>query len=102
MSHGPLDGIRVIDATRLCGELAGRVLADLRAAVIKLEPAGGAPARRLPPFAADRDGDPEASLYWASVALGKRSVQLDPLDPRQAQPLRELLSAADVFIESFS
>jgi crotonobetainyl-CoA:carnitine CoA-transferase CaiB-like acyl-CoA transferase len=99
---GPLQGIRVIDATGVCGELAGRVLADLGAEVIKLEPPGGAAARFRGPFEAGREGDPEASLYWAAVALGKRSAVLDPLDPREGARLRALLRAADVLLESFT
>jgi len=98
--RGPLSGIRVIDATGPCGELAGRVLADLGAEVIKLEPPGGATARRFAPFEAGREGDGEASLYWAAVARGKRSVVLDPLDAREAPRLAELLAGADVLLES--
>ena len=92
----------MIDAAGACGELAGRLLADLGAEVIKLEPPGGAAARRLAPFEPGREGDPEASLYWAAVALGKRSAVLDPLDPRNAARLHALLGGADVFLESFT
>jgi crotonobetainyl-CoA:carnitine CoA-transferase CaiB-like acyl-CoA transferase len=99
--QGALAGIRVIDAASARGELAGRVLADLGAEVLAVEPPGGARARGLPPFAHDRSDDPEASLYWAAVALGKRSVVLDALDPRDAERLRELAREADVFIEAF-
>jgi crotonobetainyl-CoA:carnitine CoA-transferase CaiB-like acyl-CoA transferase len=98
----PLEGIRVIDATGPCGELAGRVLADLGAEVLKLEPPGGAAARRLAPFEPGREADPEASLYWAAVALGKRSAVLDPLDARNAARLHPLLAGADVWLESFT
>ena len=45
-----LAGIRVVDLATSRAELAGRVLADLGADVIKVEPPGGADARRLPPF----------------------------------------------------
>ena len=82
----PLAGVRVIDVTDRWGEMAGRILADLGADVIKVEPAGGCEARRLGPF----DGD--ESLYWASVGAGKKSVVAD--DPLPFLP------AADVFIES--
>ncbi len=79
-SAGPLDGIRVIDLATSRAELAGRVLADLGAEVIKVEPPGGSPSRRVPPFERGRAGDPDGSLYWAAVALGKRSVVLDIRD----------------------
>ena len=82
----PLADIRVIDATNRWGELAGRVLAELGADVIKVEPPGGCESRRIGPF----DGD--ESLYWACLGAGKESViAKDPLT---------LLADADVFLES--
>ena len=101
MEAGALAGIRVIDLSTPRAELAGRVLADLGAEVIKIEPPGGAAARRMAPFAGDRTGDPEASLYWASVSLGKRSVVLDLDLAADRARLLELLDSADVLIESF-
>ncbi len=97
---GPLAGIRVLDLATARGELAGRLLADLGAEVIKVEPPGGAEARRRPPFVAGREADPEASLFWAAVALGKRSVVLDLADPAQRARLLPLVDAVDVLIES--
>ena len=82
----PLDGIRVIDATTRWGEMAGKVLAELGAEVIKVEPPEGCESRRLGPF----DGD--ESLYWACVGAGKKSVVGDDPTP--------FLADADVFIES--
>ncbi len=99
--EGPLHGTRVIDASTVRAELAGRILADLGAEVIKIEPPEGAEARRLPPFERGREGDAEASLYWAAVGLGKRSVALDiDREPDRAR-LRRLLADADIFVESF-
>lgn len=98
---GPLAGIRVLDATTPRAELAGRVLADLGADVVKVEPPAGAAARRFVPFERGREGNPEGSLYWAAVALGKRSVVLDPLSEAGADAVRALLPETDVFIESF-
>lgn len=91
----PLDGLRVIDLATTRGELAGRVLADLGADVIKVEPPGGAEARRVGPF--DAAGE---SLYWAAVALGKRSVVLDLEQGAERERLHELLAGADILIES--
>lgn len=96
---GPLDGIRVLDLTGVWGDLAGRILADLGADVLKVEPPDGAPARRRPPFILGREGDPEASLYWAAVGLGKRSVVLDLREGRDIDELRRLAELADVLIE---
>ncbi|MCR9096468.1 MAG: CoA transferase [bacterium] len=97
----PLDGVRVVDATTASGELAGRVLADLGAEVVKVEPPGGAESRRRGPFVRGHEGDREASLFWAALGRGKRSVVLDVLTPEGAAGLRPLLAEADVFLESF-
>lgn len=99
-SPAPLAGIRVLDLSTERAELAGRLLADLGADVLKVEPPGGAAARRLPPFAAD-DGPPDGSLYWAAVGLGKRSVVIDPADAAGRQTLVDLAARADILIESF-
>ena len=103
-STGALEGVRVVDATCGRGERAGRLLADLGAEVIQIEPPGGVPARRLPPFEIGEDGEPGGSLYWAAHGLGKRSVVLDVFDASEnggADRLRAFLRSADVFIESF-
>jgi crotonobetainyl-CoA:carnitine CoA-transferase CaiB-like acyl-CoA transferase len=101
MPQAPLHGLRVVDLATRRAELAGRVLADLGAEVLKVEPPGGAEARWLPPFEAGREADPQGSLYWASIALGKRSLVLDVFEPEGTQRLKALLQDADVFIESF-
>ena len=94
-----LEGIRVLDLATARAEFTGRILADLGAEVIKVEPPEGAAARRLPPF---DGGDPERSLYWSALGLGKRSVVLDLLnDEDDRATLRRLLAGADVLIESF-
>ena len=95
---GPLHGYRVVDLTTARGEMAGRLLADLGAEVIKVEPPAGCESRRLPPFAGDDLAD---SLFWASVALGKRSVVLDLESEVDRDQLLALIRTADVLIESF-
>jgi crotonobetainyl-CoA:carnitine CoA-transferase CaiB-like acyl-CoA transferase len=90
----PLTGIRAIDQADECGELCGRLLADLGAEVIRVEPPGGVASRRLPPFHAD------ISLYFAARNLGKKSVMLDIETADGRRRLDELLDAADVWIES--
>ncbi|GAB4332466.1 MAG: CoA transferase [Dehalococcoidia bacterium] len=98
---GPLAGIRVVDLATDRAELAGRVLADLGADVIVVEPPGGSASRRTGPFEHGRESDPEASLYWASVAIGKRSVVLDIESGQGRAALRDLIAKADILIESF-
>ncbi|MFN0149028.1 MAG: CaiB/BaiF CoA transferase family protein [Dehalococcoidia bacterium] len=100
-AHAPLAGIRVLDLTTERAELAGRLLADLGAEVIKVEPPGGSPSRALPPFTAGHEGGPESSLYWAATALGKRSVVLDLASPGGPDELTSLAARADILVESF-
>ncbi len=82
----PLVGIRVVDATTRWGEMAGRILAELGADVLKVEPPEGADARHVGPMA---DGE---SLYWQALGAGKRSAV--------TSDLTSLLHDADVFLES--
>ena len=56
-----LEGLRILDLTEREGHLCGRLLADLGAEVIKIEPPEGDPARRTGPFAGDKPGS-ESSL----------------------------------------
>ena len=86
MTAPPLTGIRVVDITTRWGEMAGRILAELGAEVVKLEPPGGCDSRRVGPF---HEGE---SLYWAAMGAGKHSVVADDPEP--------YLADADVFIES--
>jgi crotonobetainyl-CoA:carnitine CoA-transferase CaiB-like acyl-CoA transferase len=94
--EGPLAGIRIVDSANHRGELCGRLLADLGADVIRVEPPSAAMARQLPPFAPDGSG----SLYFAFRNAGKRSVTLDLDGGRGRDLLHRLLGRADVWIES--
>ena len=67
----PLAGFRVVDLTVDRGELCARLLADLGAEVIKVEPPEGSPARALAPL---HEG---VSLFFAARNAGKRSVVID-------------------------
>jgi crotonobetainyl-CoA:carnitine CoA-transferase CaiB-like acyl-CoA transferase len=95
-----LSGIRVLDLTTPRGELAGRMLADLGAEVLKIEPPGGSPTRTLAPFD-ERPGSDRRSLYWAALGLGKHSVVLDLEDERGREAVRDLARRADILLESF-
>ena len=84
-----LGGVRVIDLTTSRAEMTGRVLSDMGAEVIKVEPPWGTPSRTLPPFSNE---DPERSLYWAAMGLGKRSVVIDLDDEEGRADFRALLA----------
>ena len=74
---GPWSGVRVVELTGLTGAYATRMWAALGAEVVVVEPPEGHVLRHLPPFAPGHDG-PDASLWWAFFAQGKRSVVAEP------------------------
>ncbi|HEY1850135.1 MAG TPA: CoA transferase [Candidatus Binataceae bacterium] len=98
---GALAGLKVLDLSNFRGQLCGRMLADMGADVIKVEPPGGDEARRLGPFV---DGHPhrDRSLFFWFYNLNKRSLTLDLKHPRGADLLRQLARGADLIIESFA
>jgi crotonobetainyl-CoA:carnitine CoA-transferase CaiB-like acyl-CoA transferase len=95
-----LSPYRVLDLTDDRGDLCGRILADLGADVISVEPPGGSPARQLGPFAGDRR-DPEHSLHWWAYARNKRSITLDLITQSGRERLCELVGKVDFLIESY-
>ena len=90
----PLAEFRVLDLADEKGELAGRLLADLGAAVVRVEPPGGSRSRGLPPFACDR------SLYFATRNSNKLGISLDLDDESGRERFLELVARSDVLIES--
>jgi crotonobetainyl-CoA:carnitine CoA-transferase CaiB-like acyl-CoA transferase len=90
----PLAGLRVLDLADEKGELAGRLLADLGAEVVRIEPPSGARSRGLPPF---KDG---RSLYFAARNSNKLGLALDLDEGSDRERLFALLERADVFIET--
>ena len=94
---GALSHLRVLDLTSARAAYAGKLLADLGADVIKLEPPGGDPAREEPPRLAD--GTSAAFVYENA---GKRSVVLDLDSAPDAARFRSLVADADLVVESFA
>jgi len=101
MSTLPLEGIRVIDASRvLAGPFATMLLADLGADVIKIEPPSGDETREWgPPWW----GDPadRRSAYFASVNRNKRSVVLDLRTDDGRANLDRLLESAELLVHNY-
>jgi CoA:oxalate CoA-transferase len=92
---GPLDGIRVLDFSRVySGPHCGRVLADLGADVIKIEPPGGDLSRFLGARSAS------TSLYYAQQNSGKRNISVDLGRPEARDLLLRLATTADVVLEN--
>jgi crotonobetainyl-CoA:carnitine CoA-transferase CaiB-like acyl-CoA transferase len=95
-----LSGCRALDLTDDKGFLCGKILADLGADVIKVEPPGGDPSRRLGGFWGDIP-DPEKSLYWFAYNSNKRGITLNIETADGREILKELVKTADFVIESF-
>ena len=93
----PLTGIRVVDLAVDRGELGGRLLSDLGADVVMVEPPEGSPSRRLPPL---DPLTPEHSLFFTMRSCGKRSVVLNLGAADGRASLEALLAGADVLIDS--
>ena len=103
MSPGALDGLRVLDLSRiLAAPLAGQMLGDLGADVIKVEqPGRGDDAREYgPPFARGDSGE-RLSAFFISCNRNKRSVTLDFTTERGRELLFELAGQCDVVLENF-
>ncbi|WP_366556285.1 CaiB/BaiF CoA transferase family protein [Aquibaculum sediminis] len=92
-----LEGLRVIDLSQwLPGPAAGQMLADLGASVVKVEPLGGDPMRRLGPQ--DPDG---ISAWYKLVNTGKTVLRLNLKSQEGKARFAELLATADVLLESY-
>ncbi len=92
---GPLDGVRVVDFTRvLAGPFCTAVMADLGAEVIKIESHNGDDYRHVPPF---REGE---SAFFLLVNRGKKSVVLDLKTDEACAIVHDLIRSADVVVEN--
>ncbi|MGZ5071558.1 MAG: CaiB/BaiF CoA transferase family protein [Usitatibacter sp.] len=92
--RGPLDGVRVLDMSRLvAGNTLTGLLADFGAEVIKVEPEAGDTLR------AWRTAGVQAN--WKLYARNKKSVALELRKPEARELLLKLVEKADVFVESF-
>jgi len=94
-----LSPYRVLDLTDERGLLCGKILADLGADVIQVEPPEGNSARRIAPFLRD-DPKPDHSFFWWAYAANKRSITLDVARSDGKQLLQRLAASAHFLIES--
>jgi len=88
---------RVLDLTGPLGFVAGKVMADLGADVVKVEPPGGDPSRQWPPRV-----NGGQSLFWLATNAGKRSITLDLESDGDRTLFRRLAAKADFILESFT
>ncbi|CAM4200296.1 CoA:oxalate CoA-transferase [Comamonas aquatilis] len=92
----PLDGIRILDFTRvLAGPMSTALLADLGAEVVKVEPPQGDDYRAIGPM---RNGQ---SALFTVMNRNKQSLVLDLKNPQAAEIVQQLAQKADVVVENF-
>ena len=90
-----LSDLRILDLSQyLPGPFATRLLADMGADVVKVEPPGGEPGRHF-----DLDGKPGVSPFWRVLNSGKTVITLDLKSEEGKQALLALLTRADVLLE---
>lgn len=102
-SVGPLEGVRVLEATvGQSGPIAGMVLADLGAEVIKIDPAEGDIHRRLAPFVGGTE-DLERSTWHLTLNRNKKNITLSLETPQGQGLFRKVLAEKriDILIENF-
>ena len=98
-AKGPMDGLRVIELCDESGAFAGKLLADMGADVIKVEPPNGDATRHCGPFV-DDEPNPERSLHFWHYNTSKRGITLDVESDAGRDVLRKLIAGADMLIES--
>ena len=106
MTARPLDGIKVLDLSRvLAGPWSTQILADFGADVIKIEVPGRGDDTRAwgPPYLRDPEGEEELgeSAYYLACNRNKRSLAIDLSDPDGAALIRDLATKADILVENF-
>ncbi|MFT7599052.1 MAG: CoA:oxalate CoA-transferase [Acidimicrobiales bacterium] len=93
----PLDGLRVLDLTRVvAGPMSTRILADQGAEVIKIEPPEGDLSRTFPPI-----DDSVITPYFAQQNAGKRFCSVDMRAAGATDLLLDLIATCDVVVENF-
>jgi crotonobetainyl-CoA:carnitine CoA-transferase CaiB-like acyl-CoA transferase len=93
-ADAPLASLRVLDLSAGPADAVSRILADLGADVLKVEPPGGSPARTALPVLAG------TSIAFALHNANKRSVVLDPADDGDRRRLLNLVAGADILVDS--
>ena len=98
--NSALAGCRVLDLTTPLGHLCGKILGDLGADVIKIEPPGGDAGRFRPPFYPDASGAAQ-SLFWLANNNNKRAITLNLETADGRAILTQIARTADFLLESY-
>jgi crotonobetainyl-CoA:carnitine CoA-transferase CaiB-like acyl-CoA transferase len=94
-----LKGYRILELANDRVAFAGKLLADMGADVILIEPPGGDPSRGYPPFVDDKPGV-DRSLWWWHYHTSKRGVVLDLDKGEDRERFKALAAGADMVLES--
>ncbi len=97
--RGNLHDVRILDLAAEPGFFTGKLLGDLGADVVKIEPPAGDAARRRAPFWGGA-ADPERALGWLAMNTSKRGITLDVDRPAGRDLFLQLAATADVVIET--
>lgn len=104
-TDGPLEGIRILDLTRiLAGPTCTQLMGDLGADIIKIEKPGDGDDTRGwgPPYLKDKDGnDTRESGYYLASNRNKRSVGIDIANPEGVRLIKEMLPKCDAICNNF-
>jgi CoA:oxalate CoA-transferase len=93
---GPLAGVRVLDFSMyVAGPYCSRLLADMGAEIVKVEPPGGEIMRSAPPFQGGQ------SAYFGHLNCGKKSIELDLKQGEAIDAIKRLLPSVDVILENY-
>ena len=91
----------MLDLAELSGAVCGRILADLGADVVKVEPPGGEADRLQPPFVGDVENR-ERSIPWLAANVNKRGITCDLASPEGSALFARLAAKALIVVESFA
>lgn len=97
---GPLTGLRILELADEKGQFCGKLLGDLGADVVKIEPPGGEPCRLIGPFLDDIP-DPERSLSFWYYNTSKRGITLNLQTADGRRLFGRLAATSDVILETF-
>ena len=97
---GPLHGLRVLELADEKGQFCGKLMADLGADVIKIEPPGGQHTRLVGPFLDDIPHREWSLSFW-HYNTSKRGITLNLEHPDGQALLRRLVPTADILLETY-
>ena len=98
---GALEGITVIELCGARGHFMGKLMGDMGARVIKIEPLGGALERQIGPFMHD-EPHPDRSLFFWAHNTSKESLEINIETPEGQEVIKNLAKTADVLLEDFA